>query len=85
MLGSGRFPSSLGSARSTGTLRPTFWPCIDPGNGFQRYPDGTAEAIDFTLGETVFNEITADDPMLHDLENKDDHLLRFVAIELKDL
>jgi hypothetical protein len=33
----------------------------------------------------VFNEITADDPMLHDLENTDDHLLRFVAIELKDL
>lgn len=62
-----------------------FWPCIDPGKGFQRYPDGTAEAIDFTLGETVFNEITADDPMLHDLENIDDHLRRFVAIELKDL
>jgi hypothetical protein len=62
-----------------------FWTCIDPGKGFQRYPDGTAEAFDFTLGETVFNEITADDPMLHDLENTDDHLLRFVAIELKDL
>src|SRR5215208_3996581 len=46
-----------------------FWTCIDPGKGFQRYPDGTAEAFDFTLGETVFNEITAADPMLHDLEN----------------
>ena len=55
------------------------------GKGFQRFPDGTAEAFDFTLGETVFNEITADDPMLHDLENTDEHLLRFVAIELKDL
>jgi hypothetical protein len=62
-----------------------FWTCIDPGKGFQRFPDGTAEAFDFTLGETVFNEITADDPMIHDLENTDDHLVRFVAIELKDL
>jgi beta-alanine degradation protein BauB len=62
-----------------------FWTCIDPGKGFQRFPDGTAEAFNFTLGETVFHEISADNPMLHDLENSDDHLLRFVAIELKDL
>jgi beta-alanine degradation protein BauB len=61
-----------------------FWTCIDAGKGFQRYPDGTAQAFDFTLGETMFNDIT-DDPMIHDLENTDDHLLRFVAIELKDL
>jgi hypothetical protein len=62
-----------------------FWTCIDPGKGFQRFPDGTAEAFDFGLGETVFNEIEADDPMIHDLENRDDRLVRFVAIELKDL
>jgi beta-alanine degradation protein BauB len=62
-----------------------FWTCIDPGKGYQRFPDGTAEAFDFTLGETVFHQISADDPMIHDLENTDDHLLRFVAIELKDL
>ena len=62
-----------------------FWTCIDPGKGFQRYPDGTAEAFDFGLGETVFHEIAPDDPMLHDLENRDDHVLRFVAVELKDL
>ena len=54
-------------------------------SGFQRFPDGTAQAFDFTLGETVFSEISADDPMIHDLENTDDHLVRFVAIELKDL
>jgi hypothetical protein len=62
-----------------------FWTCVDPGKGFQRFPDGTAEAFDFKLGETVFHDITADNPMLHDLENIDDHLLRFVAVELKDL
>jgi hypothetical protein len=33
----------------------------------------------------MFNEISADDPMIHDLENTDDHLVRFVAIELKDV
>ena len=68
-----------------GHSRTYFWTCIDPGTGFQRYPDGTAEAFDFALGETVFHEISPDDPMVHDLENTDDHLLRFVAIELKDL
>lgn len=62
-----------------------FWTCIDPGKGFQRFPDGTAQEFDFALGETVFSEISADDPMIHDLENLDDHLVRFVAIELKDL
>ncbi|HEU5113494.1 MAG TPA: hypothetical protein VFU96_09255 [Acidimicrobiia bacterium] len=62
-----------------------FWTCIDPGKGFQRFPDGTAQAFDFQLGETVFSEITASDPMIHDLENTDDQLVRFVAIELKDL
>ena len=65
--------------------RTYFWTCIDPGKGFQRFPDGTAEAFDFALGETMFHELSADDPMIHDLENTDDHLLRFVAIELKDL
>lgn len=65
--------------------RTYFWTCIDPGSGFQRFPDGTAQAFDFKLGETVFSTITSDDPMLHDLENTDDHLVRFVAIELKDL
>jgi hypothetical protein len=62
-----------------------FWTCIDAGKGFQRYPDGTAETFDFKLGETMFNEISAHDPMIHDLENIDDHPVRFVAIELKDL
>ena len=62
-----------------------FWTCIDPGKGFQRFPDGTAQAFDFQLGETVFSEISAGDPMIHDLENTDDHLVRFVAIELKGL
>ena len=65
--------------------RTYFWTCIDQGKGFQRFPDGTAEAFDFALGQTVFNEVSDDDPMIHDLENTDDHLLRFVAIELKDL
>jgi hypothetical protein len=62
-----------------------FWTCIDPGAGFQRFPDGTAEAFDFQLGETVFSKITAGDPMIHDLENTDEKLVRFVAIERKDL
>lgn len=62
-----------------------FWTCIDPGKGFQRYPDGTAQEFDFTLGETVFSKVSIDDLMVHDLENLDDHLVRFVAIELKDL
>jgi beta-alanine degradation protein BauB len=62
-----------------------FWTCVDPGTCFQRFPDGTAEAFDFTLGETMFNTISADDPMIHDLENTDDHVVRFVAVELKDL
>jgi hypothetical protein len=62
-----------------------FWTCIDPGKGFQRFPDGTAQEFDFELGETVFSQISADDPMIHDLESLDDHLVRFVAIELKDL
>ena len=62
-----------------------FWTCVDPGKGFQRFPDGTAQVFDFALGETVFSEITAGDPMIHDLENIDDQVVRFVAVELKDL
>ena len=62
-----------------------FWTCIDPGKGYQRFPDGTAQGFDFQLGETVFSEISPSDPMIHDLENTDDHLVRWVAIELKDL
>jgi beta-alanine degradation protein BauB len=62
-----------------------FWTCVDPGTCFQRFPDGTAEAFAFALGETMFNTISADDPMIHDLENTDDHVVRFVAVELKDL
>src|SRR3712207_5253696 len=58
-----------------------FWTCIDPGDGYQRYDDGSAQAFDFKLGETELSSLSEENPKVHDLENRGDSLMRFVAVE----
>lgn len=59
-----------------------FWTCVDPGVGRQRYVDGTTKLFRYHGGDTRYSEHSSDSPMLHDLENAGDTLLRFVTVEL---
>jgi len=59
-----------------------FWTCVDPGVGRQRYADGTMKVFRYRLGDTRYSEHSPDAPMLHDLENIGDTVLRFVTVEL---
>jgi beta-alanine degradation protein BauB len=60
-----------------------FWTVVEPGRGLQRFVDGTYVARDYALGETRYLVHTAEDPLVHDLENIGDSTLRFVTVELK--
>jgi hypothetical protein len=60
-----------------------FWTVVEPGRGLQRFPDGSTVTRDYTLGETKYLVHSAAEPMIHDLENIGDTLLRFVTVELK--
>ena len=59
-----------------------FWTCVDPGVGRQRYVDGSMKVLRYQAGDTRYAEHSSDNPMLHDLENVGDTLLRFVTVEL---
>jgi hypothetical protein len=63
---------------------PYFWTCVDAGTGRQRSPDGTLVVRRYTVGDTLRSDHSADAPMLHDLENVGDTVLRFVTVELLD-
>lgn len=61
-----------------------FWTVVDPGVGLQRFADGTYTVREYRLGDTKFLEHTPEAPLVHDLENVGDTLLRFVTVELLD-
>jgi hypothetical protein len=63
--------------------KPYFWTVVDPSRGLQRFPDGTSVVHHYTLGETAYRAQSADDPLIHDLENVGETTLRFVTVELK--
>ena len=62
--------------------RPYFWTCISPGRATQRFADGRQEHMTYADGQTKFSYCTESDPLIHDLENEGDTLLRFVTVEL---
>ena len=59
-----------------------FWTCVEPGEGRQRYADGTMKVLRYGVGDTRYTEHSPEEPMLHDLENIGDTTLRFVTAEL---
>ena len=61
-----------------------FWTVVDPGRGLQRFIDGTLVIRDYTLGETRYLEHSADNRLIHDLENVGETTLRFVTVALKE-
>ncbi len=63
--------------------RTYFWTVVEPGRGLQRFVDGTYVVSDYALGDTRYLVNSAEDPLVHDLENVGDSTLRFVTVELK--
>jgi hypothetical protein len=64
--------------------RPYFWTCVDEGKARQRTGDGVVRLRRYARGETQFLDHTPAAPMLHDLENVGETVLRFVTVELLD-
>jgi hypothetical protein len=62
--------------------RPYFWTVVESGTGRQRSPDGTLKVRRYEVGQTEFSAHSPAEPMLHDLENVGDTMLRFVTVEL---
>jgi hypothetical protein len=60
-----------------------FWTVVDAGRGLQRFVDGSFVVRDYTLGETRYLEHSADNRLIHDLENVGATILRFVTVALK--
>jgi hypothetical protein len=44
--------------------------------------DAQGPIVDYALGETLYLENSAEQPLIHDLENVGDTRLRFVTVEL---
>ena len=63
--------------------RTYFWTVVDEGRGLQRAADGTQAVRDYRLGETRYLTPSPEDPLIHDLENIGDSVLRFVTVERK--
>lgn len=61
-----------------------FWTVVEGSRGLQRYADGTFAVRDYAVGDTKYLEHTAEDSLIHDLENVGDTLLRFVTVEFLD-
>jgi len=61
-----------------------FWTVVEGGSGLQRLSDGTFRVRDYALGDTNYSEHAPGDPLIHDLENVGDSVLRFVTVELLD-
>jgi len=59
-----------------------FWTVVDGGRGLQRRGDGSYAIRDYRLGDTMFLVNSTEHPMIHDLENVGDTLLRFVTVEI---
>jgi oxalate decarboxylase/phosphoglucose isomerase-like protein (cupin superfamily) len=63
-------------------VRPYFWTCVEAGKGRQRSSEGTIRVLAYEEGDTNFSEHTREDPLIHDLANVGDTVLRFVTVEL---
>lgn len=61
-----------------------FWTVVDAGRGLQRFADGSLVIRDYQLGETRYLEHSADNALIHDLENVGERTLRFVTVALKN-
>ncbi len=60
------------------------WTVVDPGIGRQRLDDGTYRLREYRVGETQYQDHSADNVMIHDFENAGDTDIRFVTIEILD-
>ncbi len=61
-----------------------FWTVVEGSRGLQRFADGTYVVRDYRRGDTMYLEHSADNYLVHDLENVGDSVLRFVTVELLD-
>jgi hypothetical protein len=61
-----------------------FWTVVDGGIGKQRSDDGTWKLRRYNVGDTSYQDNTAENPMIHDFENAGDAEIRFVTVELLD-
>jgi mannose-6-phosphate isomerase-like protein (cupin superfamily) len=59
------------------------WTVVDAGRGLQRFADGTFVVRDYAEGETSYLRPSSTEPLIHDLENVGDTVLRFITVELK--
>ncbi len=64
--------------------RSYFWTVVGAGRGLQRLPDGSFSVREYRVGDTKFMDHSPSDPLIHDLENVGDTVLRFVTVELLD-
>jgi len=63
-------------------ITPYFWTCVSSGVGRQHSGDGVVRVQRYDEGDTRFSELSPEAPMLHDLENVGDSILRFITVEL---
>jgi hypothetical protein len=59
-----------------------FWTVVDAGSGRQRTADGVVRRWRYVADDTRFFEVSADRPLVHDLENPGDTTIRFITVEL---
>ena len=62
-----------------------FWVCEQGGRGIDRQPKGKIRTHDYSIGEVTWHDLTPQQPLIHDLENVGDSILRFQAVELLKL
>ena len=61
---------------------PYLFVCVEAGRSRSRFPNGFYIDDDSEVGDTVFLDITPDEPHVHDLENIGSTTLRFTTVEL---
>jgi oxalate decarboxylase/phosphoglucose isomerase-like protein (cupin superfamily) len=59
-----------------------FWTVVEAGTGRQRLPDGTFTVRRYEVGDTQYLDLSAANPLIHDLENVGHSTLRLVTVEL---
>ena len=61
---------------------PYFFVCVEAGRSRSRFPNGFYIDDDSEVGDSVFLDLTPEDPHVHDLENIGSTTLRFTTVEL---
>ncbi len=61
---------------------PYFFVCVEAGRSRSRFPNGFYVDDDSEVGDTVFLDLSPDEPHVHDLENIGSTTLRFTTVEL---